>query len=120
MLATAPARAQANYRSAPIGGRSALMGGTGVALGRDGAAPFLNPATIIHIDDSGVAFSVNFYTVQWSTLFGFHQPGAVDRTKYGDLSLPDDTFNESRADALPSTLCLFLTIGDWGDNAKQE
>ena len=115
LLLAGTASAQGNFQNAPIGGRSALMGGTGVALARDGSAPFLNPATIIHIDDSGVAFSVNFYTLQWTTLFGFHQPGAVD-PRYGQLSLPNDTLSSSRADALPSTLCLFLTIGKWGDN----
>jgi hypothetical protein len=120
LLATArTASAQANYHSSPIGGRSALMGGTGVALARDGAAPFLNPATILNIDDSGVAFSVNFYTAQWTTLSAFHQPGAVDTARYGQLSLPDTSLSGSHADALPSTLCLFLTIGHWGDNAPE-
>ena len=116
LFAAAPALAQASPRSAPVGGRSALMGGTGVALARDGAAPFLNPATIIHIDDSGLAFSVNFYTAQWANLSGFHQPGAG-----AGPSLPNTSLDTTRADALPSTLCLFLTIGDWGDNrAKTE
>ena len=115
LLVAGTAKAQGNFRAAPTGGRSTLMGGTGVALARDGSAPFLNPATIIHIDDSGVAFSVNFYTLQWTTLNGFHQPGAVD-PRYGQLALPDNTLSSSRADALPSTLCLFLTIGKWGDN----
>jgi hypothetical protein len=116
LLAEGPARAQASPRSAPVGGRSALMGGTGVALARDGAAPFLNPATIIHIDDSGLAFSVNFYTAQWANLSGFHQPGAG-----AGPALPNTSLDTTRADALPSTLCLFLTIGDWGDNrAKTE
>ncbi len=109
------ARAQANPRSAPVGGRSALMGGTGVALARDGAAPFLNPATIIHIDDSGLAFSVNFYSAQWAHLSGFHQPGQTNAP-----SLPDTSLDATRADALPSTLCLFLTIGDWGDNRVEK
>jgi hypothetical protein len=113
------ARAQATYRSSPVGGRSALMGGTGVALARDGAAPFLNPATITHIDDSGVAFSVNFYTAQWSTLSGFHQPGPAGASRYGALSLPSTDLDASHADALPSTLCLFLTIGAWGDNVRE-
>ena len=113
------ARAQSTYRSSPVGGRSALMGGTGVALARDGAGPFLNPATITHIDDSGVAFSVNFYTVQWAALSGFHQPGPAGSSRYGALSLPNTELDTSRADALPSTLCLFLTIGSWGDNASQ-
>jgi hypothetical protein len=113
------ARAQANPRSAPIGGRSALMGGTGVALARDGSAPFLNPATILNISDSGLAFSVNFYTFQATDLGTFHQPGAVDTARYGKLSLPSTSLDSSRADALPSTLCLFLTIGRWGDNVEQ-
>ena len=113
------ARAQANPRSAPIGGRSALMGGTGVALARDGSAPFLNPATILNISDSGLAFSVNFYTFQATDLGSFHQPGAVDTARYGALSLPNTSLDSSRADALPSTLCLFLTIGHWGDNVEQ-
>ena len=113
------ARAQANPRSAPIGGRSALMGGTGVALARDGSAPFLNPATILNISDSGLAFSVNFYTFQATDLGSFHQPGAVDASRYGALSLPGASLDSSRADALPSTLCLFLTIGHWGDNVEQ-
>lgn len=116
---TREARAQANPRSAPIGGRSALMGGTGVALARDGSAPFLNPATILNISDSGLAFSVNFYTFQATDLGSFHQPGAVDTARYGALSLPSTSLDSSRADALPSTLCLFLTIGHWGDNVEQ-
>jgi len=116
LLSAGTAHSQASYRSAPIGGRSALMGGTGVALARDGSAPFLNPATILHIDDSGVAFSVNFFSSQWTTLSGFHQPGAVDSARYGALSLPATDLQASRLDPLPSTLCLFLTLGNWGDN----
>jgi hypothetical protein len=118
LLTASATLAQGNYRAAPLGGRSALMGGTGVALARDGSAPFLNPATIIHIDDSGLAFSVNFYTAQWTDLAGFHLPAG---TTPGAPSLPNTSLDTTRADALPSTLCLFLTIGHWGDNlAKDE
>ena len=92
------------------------MGGTGYALGRDGAAPFMNPATIIRIDDSGLAFSVNFYAFQSTQLTNAHQPGPVDPT-YGKLALPGTNLDNSRFDQLPSSLCLFLTIGNWGDNA---
>ena len=116
LLTAGSAHAQASYRSAPIGGRSALMGGTGVALARDGSAPFLNPATILHIDDSGVAFSVNFFASQWTTLSGFHQPGGAEASRRGAPSLPGTDLQSSRLDPLPSTLCLFLTLGNWGDN----
>jgi hypothetical protein len=90
------------------------MGGTGVALARDGAAPFLNPATIIHIDDSGLAFSVNVYSAEWTHLTAFHQPGM------SSAPLPDTSLDASHVEGLPSTLCLFLTIGLWGDNVDPE
>lgn len=106
-----PARAQATYGSASIGGRSALMGGTGIALGRDGAGPFLNPASIVNIGDTGVAFSVNFYSFQTAHFTSFHQPGPVNAAQYGALSLPNPSLDSSRVDALPSTLCFFLTVG---------
>jgi hypothetical protein len=96
------------------------MGGTGIALGRDGAGPFLNPASIVNISDSGVAFSVNFYSFQTTHLADFHQPGAVDASRYGSLSLPNTSLDTSRVDALPSTLCLFLTIGKGSDDTQPE
>jgi hypothetical protein len=104
-LPEAPARAQGNYRALPTGGRSALMGDTGVAMARDGSAPFLNPATVVAITDSRVALSFNFYSITSTSIDAFHAPRAPDaplgRTSLGDL----------RADALPSTFCLFLTVG---------
>lgn len=106
----APARAQGNYRASPTGGRSALMGGTGIALARDGAAPFLNPAAIGNIDESGLAFSVNFYSFSRTTLSGFHQPNGTDPQRFPALALGDTTLNQNRVDALPSTLCFFLNI----------
>jgi hypothetical protein len=114
VLSPRDAFAQANYRSSPSGGRSALMGGTGIALGRDGSAPFLNPATILNVGDSGIAFSVNFYSYSSTRLTNFHQPGAVDGDHFGDLRLPDTSFQQSRLEALPSTLCLFLDAPNVG------
>ncbi len=92
-----------------MGGRSALMGGTGVALGADGAAPFTNPATIVHIHDNSIAFSVNFYNFAATSLGGWHQPGMVDQARFGNLSLPGTGVSASGFNALPSTLCLFFT-----------
>ncbi|MEI9952284.1 MAG: hypothetical protein WDO74_25670 [Pseudomonadota bacterium] len=83
---TTRARAQANDRSSPLGGRSALMGNTGVALGRDGAAPFLNPATVVGIDDRRLAFSVNFLALQVNHFKDWHQPDGVD-PRFGEVSL---------------------------------
>ena len=76
LLGGGRARAQGNDLSAPTGGRSALMGNTGVALARDGSAPFLNPATIVRIDDNSLAFSVNFYTFAATSFAGLAPAGA--------------------------------------------
>ena len=51
-------RAQSSYRAVPMGGRTALMGNTGITFSRDGSAPFLNPATIVWIRDTRIAFSL--------------------------------------------------------------
>jgi hypothetical protein len=106
------ARAQGNDLSAPTGGRTALMGNTGVALARDGAAPFLNPATIVRIQDERLAFSVNFYSLGLTHLSNLHQPGSVDSTRFGDGTSGSTSVTENSFRVLPSTLCLFFTIGD--------
>jgi hypothetical protein len=103
------AQAQANDRSSPLGGRSALMGNTGVALGRDGAAPFLNPATIVGIDDRSIAFSVHFLALQSHRFTDFHRPAAVD-PRFGSVSIEGKTVTSRRVTALPDTLCLFIAF----------
>jgi len=109
LTGTRGARAQANDRSSPLGGRSALMGNTGVALGRDGAAPFLNPATVVGIDDRRLAFSVNFLALQINHFKDWHQPSSVD-PRFGDLAIGDRSISSSRITTVPSTLCLFLSL----------
>ena len=88
------------------------MGNTGVALARDGAAPFLNPATIVRIEDQRLAFSVNFYQIGLTHLSSLHQPGAVDGTRFGNGTGGGNSVTENSFRVLPSTLCLFFTIGD--------
>ena len=104
------ARAQGNALSAPTGGRSALMGNTGVALARDGSAPFLNPATIVRINDNSLAFSVNFYTFASTTFGGWHQPAPADASRFGDVALHGTSIGTDGFRVFPSTLCLFFTI----------
>ncbi|HEV8547496.1 MAG TPA: hypothetical protein VGQ57_00685 [Polyangiaceae bacterium] len=109
MTSAGVARAQANDRSSPLGGRSALMGNTGVALGRDGAAPFLNPATVVGIDDRSLAFSVNLLALQVNHFDDFHQPSTVD-PRFGTVSLSHNSVSSTRVTAIPSTLCLFVSF----------
>ncbi len=122
LSAASVARAQANERASPLGGRTALMGNTGVALGRDGAAPFVNPATIVGIDDRSIAFSVNFLSLQANRFGRFHRPTGVD-PRFGSVRLDHDTVWSRRLTALPDTICLFITFaalaGDQG-GAKED
>jgi hypothetical protein len=121
LAAASSARAQGNDLSVPMGGRSALMGNTGVALARDGSAPFLNPATIVRIADNSLAFSVNFYSFSSTTLGGWHEPSPPDTSHFGDVALRGKSVGTNGFRVLPSTLCLFFTIKgvtDQGSNGQ--
>lgn len=85
------------------------MGNTGVALGRDGAAPFVNPATIVGIDDRSIAFSVNFLSIQATRFRRFHRPTGVDPL-FTSVRLDKDTVWSRRITALPDTICLFIAF----------
>ncbi len=85
------------------------MGNTGVALARDGAAPFLNPATVVGIDDRQLAFSVNFLALQLSHLSNFHEPANVNPA-FGDVSLSHSSVTSVHVNAVPSTICGFVSF----------
>lgn len=110
--ASATATAQSNYRNAPIGGRSQLLGGTGMTYGRDATASFLNPATAVLVDDERLSFSVNFYTVSLVYAPRWYVPGPIDRGKFGPLNVGNSTMTDIEFNALPSSLCIFFRAGD--------
>jgi hypothetical protein len=85
------------------------MGNTGIALGDDGASPFMNPATILHIRDGAFAFSVNFYNFADQHFSTWHQPGPVDTASFGPVALSGTGISTNGLNVLPSTLCLFAT-----------
>ncbi|MFO0675207.1 MAG: hypothetical protein U0169_01645 [Polyangiaceae bacterium] len=92
----------------PIGGRASLSGDTGVALGRDGSAPFSNPATIVRIHDAQLALSANLYAFSSNRLDAFHRPVAVDATRFPALQFKDTAATDNTLDILPSTVCFFF------------
>jgi hypothetical protein len=102
------AHAQGNYANSPLGGRAALLGGTGVVLGTDGAAPFLNPATMLRIESGSLAFSARFFRYSELTLESWHQPGAVDAGRFGALDLRSETVKDRNLESLPDTTCFFF------------
>jgi hypothetical protein len=117
------AAAQSNYRLAPVGGRTTLVGGTGLAYGRDSASAFLNPATVVRVDPGRLAFSVNFYELSLFSASRWYTPGPVDRAHFGDVAGSDASVQSVAFDTLPSSLCIFLRVGDikWlaGDASKE-
>jgi hypothetical protein len=119
-IVAAPVFAQGNDLSSPTGGRAALMGNTGVALGRDGAAPFYNPATIVRIRDERLAFSVNFYSLTLTDFDDWHQPGDVDGAQFGGGTLSGTSLLDSSFRSLPSTLCLFFTLEELTNLGAEE
>jgi len=99
----ATALAGGNHHSAPMGGRSALMGGTGVALGVDGAAPFLNPATIIRIEGGRLAFASRFYRFSRVSVSDFYAPGPSDGQGFGEADELDHGLH-----SVPDSVCYFF------------
>lgn len=103
--ATRLAKAEPSAMHAPLGGRSLLMGGTGVALGQDGSVPFLNPAAMSRIADTRLAFSVKLY--RWTRA---HYTNLVAAPEGWSEGLPSLKTSRNRFQGLPSTFCAFLTL----------
>jgi hypothetical protein len=95
------------------------LGSTGVALSRDTSTAFLNPATLGALDNPTVAFSVNVARITYFDLANYLQPGAPDTSVYGNFTLPQTGVTRFQFSALPSSLCLYLLLGNdpFADNA---
>jgi hypothetical protein len=109
LFTDASAEAQLSYRLAPVGGRSQLLGGTGLAFGRDASASFLNPGTAVLVDDQRLSFSANFYRLTYTTASNWYAPGPIDRNKFGNADVRSATLTDLDFDSLPSSLCFFFT-----------
>jgi hypothetical protein len=105
------AHAQANHRLAPVGGRTTLVGGTGLAYGYDSAAAFLNPATVVRVDSGRLAFSVNFYQLLLVSAPSWYQPGPVDQ-RFGNVPQENAAIKNFDFDSLPGSLCLYFRVAD--------
>ena len=100
-LVPSQARAQANYDGVNLGGRTAMMGGAGVARGSDGATAFINPAGLARIP--GESFSFSTFAVELATR---KVEGQLDPN--GALDLASNDATSISVGLLPQTFCLFL------------
>lgn len=108
---------QANFHSSPLAGRSSLLGGTGVALGVDGAAPVLNPANLSQIGDRSLAFSSRLFRHSWSRMNDLHQP--TDPTgSFSGATIEDPSSSRTQLSSLPDTTCYFF--GPSGGEARSK
>jgi len=104
LFAWAPgALAQANYESALIGGRSSLMGGTGVAAGTDSAAPLQNPATTTGIEGTSFVFSTFFLQLT-------NRSVDADRNVVAEADRGAAALGQMQFRVLPNSTCLFFDI----------
>lgn len=94
---------QANYESALIGGRSSLMGGTGVAEGTDSAAPLQNPATIVGIEGTSFVFSTFFLQVT-------NRNVTPDQAVVAEVDRGRASLDEMQIRVLPNSTCLFFDL----------
>lgn len=113
------AAAQGSYRLAPVGGRTTLVGGTGLAYGNDSAAAFLNPATVVRVDSLRLAFSVNFYQFSLVSAPNWYQPGPIDQSRFGNVSRDGAAIDNFDFDSLPGSLCLYFKVADIGFLARE-
>jgi len=94
---------QANYESALIGGRSSLMGGTGVAAGTDAAAPLQNPATTVGIEGTSFVFSTFFLQITNRNV----QP---DLDRIAEVERGQAMLDQFQFRVLPNSTCLFFDL----------
>jgi len=113
LLAPAEAAAQSSYRMSPVGGRTTLVGGTGLVYGHDSASAFLNPGTVVRVDSNRLSFSVDFYYLSLLQSSSWYQPGTIDRATFGDVRREDNTaVSAFDFDSLPGSICLYFRIAD--------
>jgi hypothetical protein len=89
------------FRSTPTGGRSTLMGTTGVAQGNDGTAPFFNPATAVNVSAT-IGLSFNIFSGEYLQL----DPARNVDPVFGVPPAPST--DKFYVEGVPTTLCVFL------------
>jgi hypothetical protein len=107
-LTVGVARAQA--RSVPMGGRTATMGGTGVAEGNDIAAPLVNPAGIAAVDGQVFGLSSSLYSYNSASVSNFFAPNGFSPA-FGQVNVDTQSFSSSNLTAVPSGVGFFRHIG---------
>jgi len=98
----------------PLGGRTAGMGGAGIAFGSDSAMPYLNPAGITRVPGNVLSLSLSVYNQAKYTVMDYYVPGSVDTTtpEFGpDYNYDQEYLISSGFVGFPGSLCYFMHLG---------
>jgi hypothetical protein len=103
-----------NMRDVPLGGRTAAMGGAGVASGSDAAMPYLNPAGVAGTPHDIVSVTASVYSGLGATVDDFYAPEGLD-ARYGDAEINEDFLEQNHLAVLPSAVTYFRRFGAGDD-----
>jgi hypothetical protein len=109
-LATWTQTALGQAWSVPMGGRTATMGGAGVAEGHDIAMPLLNPAGIAAVDTQIFGLSSSLYSYKTFNVPNFLAPNGFNGA-FGQVAVNSETFDSSGFSTVPSAAGFFRHLG---------
>ena len=98
----------------PLGGRTAGMGGAGIAFGSDSAMPYINPAGITRVPGNVLSLSLSVYNQAKYTVMDYYLPGDVDTTtpSFGsEYNYDQEYLVSSGFVGFPGSLCYFMHLG---------
>jgi hypothetical protein len=108
-----------NMREVPLGGRTATMGGAGVAAGMDAAMPLLNPAGLAATPHDMLSVSGDVYSGTWMNIPRYFRPNGVNTTKFGTVTnVSQEDYSLNEFDSTPSGLAYFLHLGPKDDPTR--
>lgn len=112
LCSRAPAQ---NLRDVPLGGKTATMGGAGVAAGSDDAMPYLNPAGVAAVPYDLFLFSASAYAYSRASVPRYFRAGGVDPTLGSGLSVDDERLEIEQVAIIPSSAGYVTRLSAPGD-----
>jgi hypothetical protein len=102
----------------PIGGRTATMGGAGIAAGNDSAMPYLNPAGAGGLPGDVLAVSATVYSYDTRRAPGIFHPNGF-APGLGPATIGTDHLSSSTTGELPSSVMYFKELPPLAPNIFQ-
>ncbi len=100
-----------NLRDVPLGGRTATMGGVGVAAGKDNAMPYLNPAGVAGSHEDVLSISATAYGYSAATVRKAYEPRGTDPA-YGPVAVHEERLDAEWLTITPSTAAFFFHVAE--------